>query len=167
MHTTTDNKESLLTKEPDVGNPMVDKNTGFQISHGLTTVEADRLLSKYGRNELPEKSVSKWVIFGQLLIQPMPCMIWVAAFIELCIENYLDMGILLFIQFANASIAFYETTKAADAVSALKNSLKPIATVKRDGVMKQMDAALIVPGDCILLASGSAVPADSRVNEGK
>lgn len=133
--------------------------------------EAERLLSQHGRNELPEKHVSKWVIFGQLLIQPMPCMIWVAAFIELCIENYLgvythmhtyvqiflsayprivysristhflDMGILLFIQFANASIAFYETTKAADAVSALKNSLKPIATVKRDGVMKQVNTA--------------------------
>ena len=53
------------------------------------------------------------------------------------------MGILLFIQFANASIAFYETTKAADAVSALKNSLKPIATVKRDGKMQQVGEALI------------------------
>ena len=54
-----------------------------------------------------------------------------------------DMGILLFIQFANASIAFYETTKAADAVSALKNSLKPIATVKRDGKMQQVEEVLI------------------------
>lgn len=53
--------------------------------------EAERLLSQHGRNELPEKHVSKWVIFGQLLIQPMPCMIWVAAFIELCIENYLGI----------------------------------------------------------------------------
>ena len=126
---------NICSKEPDVPNPMVDKNAGFQVSHGLTTtgvqvqplflpqhsfharkfafssyflihspslipllfhqintcdsVEAERLLSKYGRNELPEKHVSKWVIFGQLLIQPMPCMIWVAAFIELTISNYL------------------------------------------------------------------------------
>jgi len=52
-------------------------------------------------------------------------MIWAAAIIEAAIENFPDMGILLFIQFANASIAFYEITKAGDAVSALKNSLKP------------------------------------------
>jgi H+-transporting ATPase len=61
----------------------------------------------------------------------MPMMIWVAAIIEAAISNYIDMGILLFIQFANASIAFYETTKAEDAVAALKASLKPEATVKR------------------------------------
>ena len=42
-----------------------------------------------------------------------------------------------------------------------------MATVKRDGAMKQMDATLVVPGDCVLLASGSAVPADCRVNEGQ
>ena len=103
----------------------------------------------------------------------MTLMIWAAAFIELCIENFLDFSILLFIQFANAgyvelksfifdlcfkwfnlktfqyilylSIAFYETTKAADAVSALKKSLKPEATVKRDGKMKKIDAAFVSP----------------------
>ena len=61
----------------------------------------------------------------------MPIMIWIAAIIEGAISNYIDMAILLFIQFANASIAFYETTKAEDAVAALKASLKPEATVKR------------------------------------
>ena len=60
-----------------------------------------------------------------------------------------------------------QTTKAADAVAALKNSLKPEATVKRDGKMIKMDATLVVPGDCVLLASGSAVPADCRLNEGQ
>ena len=27
----------IYSKEADIANPMVDKNTGFQISHGLTT----------------------------------------------------------------------------------------------------------------------------------
>ena len=60
-------------------------------------------------------------------------MIWAAAIIEAAIENWIDFAILIFIQFANASIAFYEITKATDAVEALKKSLKPLATVKRDG----------------------------------
>jgi H+-transporting ATPase len=93
-------------------------------------------------------------------------MIWIAALIELIITNYLDMGILLAIQFANASIGFYEITKAGDAVAALKQSLKPEATVKRNGKFLKINATLIVPGECVLLASGSAVPADCRVNEG-
>merc|ERR1719450_972502 len=91
-------------------------------------------------------------------------MIFFAAFIEASIGNYPDMGILLFINFANAAIGFYETTKAADAVEALKNSLKPKATVKRDGKWQIIDGTHVVPGDMVLLASGSAMPADCRVN---
>jgi magnesium-transporting ATPase (P-type) len=59
----------------------------------------------------------------------MPCMIWIAALVEAIINNWPDMAILLFIQFANASLSFYEVTKAGNAVKALKKSLKPEATV--------------------------------------
>merc|ERR1719482_124049 len=97
----------------------------------------------------------------------MPLMIWLAAFIEFLINNYPDMGILLFINFANASIAFYEITKAGDAVDALKKSLKPKATVKRDGKWQVINATFVVPGDMVLLASGSAIPADCRTNKGQ
>merc|ERR1711871_959224 len=124
-------------------------------------------MEKYGKNELPEKTVPKWYIFLSLFWQPMPIMIWIAIIIEYAISNPLDMSILLVIQFANASIAFYEINKAGDAVAALKASLKPEATVKRDGAWKTVNAALIVPGDLVLLASGSAIPADGRVNHGQ
>ena len=138
----------------------------FLKSSGLSSAEATRRLHIYGKNELPEKVTPLWYVFLSLLWQPMPIMIWVAAGVELAIENYLDMSILLIIQFANASIAFYETTKAGDAVAALKASLRPEATVKRDGKWKNIDASLVVPGDLALLASGSAIPADCRVNHG-
>ena len=49
----------------------------------------------------------------------------------------------------------------------MQASLKPEATVKRDGEMQSIDAALLVPGDCVLLGSGSAVPADCMVNYGR
>merc|ERR1719191_2348652 len=142
-----------------------DDSKPFEYNHtGLTSEEAQRRLEKYGPNALPEKKVPKWKIFLNLLIAPMPLMIFFAAFIEWSIGNYPDMGILLFINFANASIGFYETTKAADAVDALKKSLKPKATAKRDGKWQVIDGTTVVPGDMVLLASGSAMPADCRVN---
>lgn len=135
--------------------------------NGHSSSDAEQLLIKHGRNELPETVIPKWYVFVSQLWEPMPIMIWMAAIIEAAIQNFVDMAILLLILFANATIAFYEITKAGDAVAALKKSLKPTATVKRDGKFINIDAALLVPGDLILLAAGSAVPADSRVNEGE
>ena len=43
--------------------------------------------------------------------QPMPIMIWLAAAVEVFISNWVDMWILLGIQFLNASLSYYETTK--------------------------------------------------------
>jgi len=140
----------------------------YPISHGLTTEQAEVLLAKYGKNELPEKITPKWLIFLELLYQPMPIMIWVAAIVEAIIANYLDMSILIIINLANASLSFYETNKAGNAVAALKASLKPTAVCFRDGKwIPNFDARLLVPGDLVELASGSAVPADVMVNEGQ
>ncbi|KAK9839605.1 hypothetical protein WJX81_000469 [Elliptochloris bilobata] len=135
-------------------------------SEGLSTAEAEQLLRVHGRNELEEKHTSKLLIFLKLLVMPMPIMIWLAVLVEAAIGNWVDMFILLLIQFVNAFIAWYETTKAGDAVRALKASLRPQATARRDGVWQTLDAAALVPGDLVLLASGSHVPADCRVNEG-
>jgi magnesium-transporting ATPase (P-type) len=105
----------------------------FPFSNGLTTNEAEELLKIHGRNELPEKVIPKWYIFVSQLWQPMPMMIWLAVLIEAAILNFIDMSVLLFIQFANASIAYYEITKAGDAVAVLKSQLQAKATVMRDG----------------------------------
>ena len=135
-------------------------------SDGLTSAAAENLLQQYGKNELPEKTVPKWYLFVSQLWQPMPIMIWLAAIVEAGIQNWPDMVILLTIQFTNASIGFYEMTKAGDAVAALKSSLKPQATVKRDGRWMTLDGSLLVPGDLVLIGAGSSIPADCLVNHG-
>ena len=94
----------------------------FFFSSGLSTVECDELLKLHGRNELPEKVVSKWFIIMNLLLEPMPVMIWLAVVIEAVLFKWTDMTILLGIQIANASISFYEISKAGNAVAALKVS---------------------------------------------
>ena len=136
-------------------------------SEGLTTEEAEALLKEHGKNELTEKSTPSWLIFLKCLWGPMPFMLWAAAIIEMALENYIDGGILFGILFANAIIGWYETMKAGNAVRALKESLKPSATVKRDGKWVTMDATLLVPGDLVKLAAGSAVPADCSIHHGQ
>lgn len=143
-----------------------DSEDNFKYSEGITQEEARVLLMNHGKNEMPEKKIPKWYIFLTIISEPMPLMIWLAIIIEGILMKWSDMFVLLGIQIANASIAFYETTKAGDAVAALKKQLKPEATVKRDGVWKKIDSANVVPGDLVQLAAGSSVPADCRVNHG-
>ncbi|EPY34962.1 H+-transporting ATPase [Angomonas deanei] len=161
-------RESVLSKaisehNEDATGPQSDL---LPPSKGLTTEEAERLLDKYGYNELPEKKTPSWVIYVRGLWGPMPAALWVAIIIEFALENWPDGAILFAIQIANATIGWFETMKAGDAVAALKNSLKPIATVFRDGKWQNIEGRLLVPGDLVKLASGSAVPADCSINEG-
>lgn len=139
----------------------------FPYSSGLTSEEAAQRLEQYGPNELKTESTPKWYQFMEQFWRPMAIMIWIAAIIEAAIMQYPDMAILFGILIINASIAFYESSKAGDAVAALKRSLIPTATVTRDGQSKTISATEVVPGDLVLLASGSAVPADCRVNGGE
>lgn len=124
-------------------------------------------MEQWGRNELMEKKQNKFIQYLKMFWGPMPIMIWLAIIVEFAITQWADAGILLFIQFANATLGWYETVKAADAVAALKAALKPLATVKRDGKWQNIDAGGVVPGDLVLLGAGSAVPADCIVNEGR
>lgn len=153
--------------------PLEDHDTdaeasNFYHSHGITSAEADELLLKHGRNELVATTIPSWKIFVAGLWGPMPIILWVAIIIEWALETWIDGGILFFIIVANATISWYEnfitllyllpltlftslthhplryeTTKAGDAVAALKKSLKPEATVKRDGAWKRIDAAFV------------------------
>lgn len=136
------------------------------LNNSFIPVEAQALLEKYGRNELVSRRKSRIVVYLSMFTGPMPIMLWLAIVVEFAIQAYVDAGILLFIQFANATLAYYETTKAADAVAALRAALKPQATVKRDGQWQHLDAAEIVPGDLIQLSAGGAVLADCVIQEG-
>ena len=134
-------------------------------SDGLTSDEAERRLQQYGANSIPKSIVrSKFHLYcTQLFGSPMPIMIWIAIVILVLIGNILDAILLCIIQFTNATISFYEMNKAGDAVAALQHSLQPTATVKRNGVWDTIPATLLVPGDTVLLGSGSNIPADCRI----
>jgi len=146
--------------------PSAARELDFPVSHGLASPEADRLLRLHGRNELEERSKPKWLLFLEQFYAPMPCMLWLACLIELLIQDWTDFWILLSLQLINASVSFYEASRAGDAVAALKAALKPSATAKRDGRWVTLAAAELVPGDLVMLGAGAAVPADCVVNGG-
>lgn len=140
----------------------------YPMSKGLSSAEAQQLFETFGPNVLPEKVVPKWKVFVTFLfLEPMPIIIWIAAIVEISIQNYPDFAILVAIVVFNASLNFHETVKAGDAVAALKSSLAPECCVKRDGQwVDKFHPRNLVPGDLIRIKLGSAIPADCMVNHG-
>ncbi len=74
---------------------------------------------------------------------------------------------LIGILFINAFISWRETVKAGDAVAALKGSLKPVATVYRDGKWQNIDSALIVPGDLMKVRKAKKEKKEGEKREAK
>lgn len=61
------------------------------------------------------------------------------------------------------SVAFYQEYKSEEALAALSNLVPPKCNVLRSGVVSNILAEEIVPGDIIVLQTGDRVPADARI----
>jgi ATPase, P-type (transporting), HAD superfamily, subfamily IC/ATPase, P-type (transporting), HAD superfamily, subfamily IC len=131
---------------------------------GLQEAEARRRLAEYGPNRLaPQKRRGPLL---RLLMQFHNVLLYVmlgAAVITAFLEHWIDTGVLLMAVVINAVIGFIQEGKAESALDAIRAMLSPHATVIRGGTRREVDAALLVPGDVVALASGDRVPADLRL----
>ena len=67
----------------------------------------------------------------------------------------------------NAALAFVQERQAEAAVEALKDYLPPHASVIRDGRQQQVEAALLVPGDIVVLARATGCPPTRGCSAGR
>ena len=76
-----------------------------------------------------------------------------------------DACIILAVVVLNAAFGVYQEGQAEAAIEALKNMSSPLARVRRDGNIVEIDSRELVPGDIVLLEAGDVVPADMRLLE--
>ncbi len=136
-------------------------------SRGLTQQEAEIRLEKYGLNELVDKGQKPW---WKILIDQfkgmMVVILFVSALISVFLHEYIDAIVILAIVILNAILGYVQESKAENALAALKKMAVPVVRVRRDGHVREIPAARLVPGDVLLLEAGNSVPADCRVLEG-
>ena len=136
---------------------------------GLSTAQAKERLDAYGYNELDEGEkrslLSKFIDqFKDLMI----IILLVAAALSVITEGMhglTDACIILAVVVLNAAFGVYQEGQAEAAIEALKNMSSPMARVRRDGHVVEIDSRELVPGDIVLLEAGDVVPADMRLLE--
>jgi H+-transporting ATPase len=133
---------------------------------GLTEAEAARRLAQYGENALDEHHVSAFERLIHFFWGPIPWMIEVAAVLSAALSHWADLIIILAMLFINAGVGFWQEFKADNAIALLKQRLALKARVKRDGVWKDVEARLLVPGDLVHVKLGNIVPADMKLIAG-
>ncbi|MBX5482902.1 MAG: cation-translocating P-type ATPase [Myxococcaceae bacterium] len=133
-------------------------------STGLTGVEAQRLLSMHGPNEIqraPRRS--KLAILGAQFKSPLIALLAAAAAISLWMGELADAVAIAAILVINAAVGFLQEYRAETAVLALRAITAPRARVVRDGHAQVIPSAELVPGDLLLLEAGDVVGADARL----
>ena len=145
---------------------MQDLATGTK---GLSSGEAEARLRKFGPNELRHKPPRSWPLrFLDQLKDPMILVLLTAAGLSLWAsggEDWVDTVIILIIVVVNAAVSLSQENSAQKALAALRQMTAPQARVLRDGQLRRLDTALLVPGDLISLEAGDLVPADARILE--
>ena len=131
---------------------------------GLTTAEANARRAKHGRNALEEgKGLSRLRVLGNQLRSPLLLLLLVAAAVSAATSEWTDAAIVLVIVGATVGIGYRREYSAAAAADALRARIKVRTSVLRDGRSQALPSEELVPGDVVLLAAGSLVPADCVV----
>ncbi len=131
---------------------------------GLNSDDAARRLQEYGPNELVEKPLkSPLKIFAEQITDPLVLLLLFAAGVSALLGKADSVIAIMLIVALNATLGVFQEYRAEQAMAALKQMAAPLVRVRRDGQIKEINAAELVPGDVILLETGSIIPADSRV----
>ena len=135
---------------------------------GLDSHQARERLARHGPNQLARSRRRSPAL--RLLLQFHNVLLYImlaAAGITAVLGQWVDTVVLLAAVVVNALIGFVQEGKAESAMDAIRSLLSPHAIALRDGQRRELDAATLVPGDLVFLASGDRVPADLRLLEAR
>ena len=140
---------------------------------GLDAIEARRRLTEFGPNHVEEVARENLLlVFAREFTHFFAIILWIGAALAFFAEQFdpgqgmARLGIAIIgVIIVNGIFSFWQEYKAEQAVAALRQLLPQKAQALRDGVIVELLAADLVPGDIVLLEEGNFVPADCRLVE--
>nr|CAD6601266.1 HAD family hydrolase [Rhizobium sp. Khangiran2] len=131
---------------------------------GLTALEAEERLARFGANLLPEPKIPSFLMTFLLQFRsPLIYILLVAAALSAALGDLEDSFFIGFVLVLNGIVGGVQEHSAGRAAAALRKLEEATATVLRNQAVVTIPARLVVPGDIVLLEAGARVPADVSV----
>jgi Ca2+-transporting ATPase len=148
----------------------LDTSTVLNLLHsskeGLDTPSARSRLLQNGPNLIPkEHTRSAWLQFFSQLTSPIIAILGIAAALKVYLGQIGDASVIGFVVVFNTLLGYFQEKRAAASLESLRKLSCLRAKVFRDGILVEINAEHIVPGDVIHLESGTRISADARLLE--
>jgi magnesium-transporting ATPase (P-type) len=131
---------------------------------GIGDAEAVARLQRFGPNRLPAHAATpRWRILLRQFESPVIYVLLLAAIVALALDHSSDAAFIAAVLGINATLGFFHEVRAEREVQGLARLVRTRARVHRNGRVLDVDAEDVVPGDLLVLESGSRVAADSRL----
>ena len=133
---------------------------------GLSSLEANLRLAHFGPNCLPPQRHRPLILrLGDQLTHFMALLLWAAGAMAI-VAGTPSLGWAIWgVVLINGLFSFWQDFQAERTLAALTAVLPQHVRVWRQGLMTQLPADALVPGDLLELEAGDQVPADCRVIE--
>ncbi|WP_225800954.1 cation-translocating P-type ATPase [Streptomyces sp. NK15101] len=133
---------------------------------GLTQEEAARRFADTGPNEVTaRKPVRLHTRVLAQLTDPLIMVLLGAVVLTLAIGDHPDAIVIGLVVLVNTTVGVAQEIRADNAVAALSALTAPHARVRRDGAVRDLPAAAVVPDDVLLVGEGDIVAADAELAE--
>jgi Ca2+-transporting ATPase len=138
---------------------------GGDPASGLDEAEVERRRAQFGSNKLAEAETEPgWRAFLRQYRDLMQLVLVGAAIVSIAALQEFSTGIVIVgLTVLNAVLGLNQEGKAAESVAALQKMLLIRAHVRRGGVLADIPAEELVPGDVVSFEAGDKVPADGRL----
>jgi len=133
-------------------------------SQGLSQTEVNKRQQVFGANILPRpKRRHAFLVYLNQFKSPLIFLLLAAAVVSITIGEMIDAVFIFAVLQINAIIGTIQEWKAESSAEALQALIRSRSLVCRDGREQLIDSESLVPGDIVLLQSGTSVPADARL----
>jgi Ca2+-transporting ATPase len=140
--------------------------TKFDYLKGLSQNEAEKRLESFGPNQISKiQEINFWAIAKEEVTEPMILLLLVVGFFYSIWGKLEDALTILVVILILVFVEVWNEYRAKKAISALSKMAAPKTKVLRESKIIEMETEKIVPGDILILTTGTRIAADAKILE--